>query len=339
VLGLWITDSDDAASEPPELRLLPVTYTAKRIDSTLYELKWRVADDVQAGPYRNWLIEGVQALKSREPSIVQVHRAGTGTGTVVSTPAGIVCGDDCVSPYPPETQVTLTAAPENEAVFVGWQGACSGTGDCVVTVDGEQTVTAIFESTESTAFTITTAVEAGVSLYPTGTVHEVPAGVAAKFVFTPDAEHNILDVLVDGYSIGPVTTYTFTNVAADHRLEVKTMPKDAKLAITHKKCVEIDADGNVLYDENGKEKEIACTPGDNAAIYVGDQVCDSECMQMTVPFIDGTAIILRAVPDENNRFLRWEINGEPVDPEDEDKIRYTLEDLLLGPVIGCCGHC
>lgn len=335
VFGVWVTDSDDAASEPPELRLLPVTYTAKWINSTLYELKWRVADDAQAEPYRNWLIEGVQALKPQAPNSLGVHKAGTGTGRVLSTPAGIVCGESCVSPYLQGTQVTLTATPKNEAVFVGWQGACSGSGDCVVTVDEEQIVTALFESTESAVFTITTDVEAGVSLYPTGTVHDVPAGVAAKFVFTPDAEHNILDVLVDGYSVGPVTTYTFTDIAADHTLHVKTIPKDAKLAITHKKCVEIDADGNVLYDENGEEKEIACIPGDNATIYVGDQVGDSECMQMIVPFTDGTALILRAVPDESNRFLRWEINGEPIGPENEDRIRYTLEDIFLEPVIGC----
>ena len=94
VIGLWVTDSDDAASEPPDLRLLPVTYQAKWIDATLYELKWRVAQDGYA--YQGWLIDGVQALKPRDPNSLRVRKVGTGTGSVVSTPAGIDCGADCV---------------------------------------------------------------------------------------------------------------------------------------------------------------------------------------------------------------------------------------------------
>jgi hypothetical protein len=57
-------------------------------------------------------------------------------------------------------------------------------------------------------------------------------------------------------------------------------------------------------------------------------------MQMTVPFTEGTGLILKAVPDGNNKFLKWEVNGKPIGPEDEDRIHYTLEDIFLEPVIG-----
>jgi hypothetical protein len=43
--------------------------------------------------------------------------------------------------------VTLTATPNSGAAFVGWSGACTGTGDCVVTVDADKTVAATFVST------------------------------------------------------------------------------------------------------------------------------------------------------------------------------------------------
>jgi hypothetical protein len=197
-------------------------------------------------------------------------------------------------------------------------------------------VTAIFESTDPTTFTITSTVETGATVTPAGATHAVPAGADATFVFTidPPYEYRILDVRVDGYSIGPVSVYTFSNVSTDHTLEVKTVPESMKLAITRKKCVEVDENGEIIY-EGGEEKEIACTPGNNATIYIDDQVCDSECMRIIAPFAEGDALILQAVPDENNEFLGWEVNGELIPPEEIDEIFYTLEDILVKPVIGC----
>ena len=74
-----------------------------------------------------------------------VAKAGTGSGTVTSTPAGIDCGSDCSEPYNPGATVTLTAAPVAGSVFTGWSGAgCSGAGGCVVTMNDDTTVTAAF---------------------------------------------------------------------------------------------------------------------------------------------------------------------------------------------------
>ncbi|MHB8879453.1 MAG: InlB B-repeat-containing protein, partial [Myxococcaceae bacterium] len=64
-----------------------------------------------------------------------VARAGTGTGTVSSTPAGINCGTDCTEDYPFGTSVVLTATPSTGSTFTGWSGGgCSGTGTCATTV-------------------------------------------------------------------------------------------------------------------------------------------------------------------------------------------------------------
>src|SRR2546428_5845093 len=51
-----------------------------------------------------------------------VVRAGSGSGTVTSTPAGITCGADCSEPYASGTVVTLTATPAAGSVFTGWRG-------------------------------------------------------------------------------------------------------------------------------------------------------------------------------------------------------------------------
>ena len=73
-----------------------------------------------------------------------VVRAGMGSGTVSSTPAGISCGTDCSEPYPNGTAVTLTATPAAGAVFGGWSGGCTGTGSCTVTMTVARTVNATF---------------------------------------------------------------------------------------------------------------------------------------------------------------------------------------------------
>jgi hypothetical protein len=79
-----------------------------------------------------------------------VTKAGTGDGRVTSSPAGIDCGEDCSADFPHDSLVTLTAEPNADSSFTGWSGACSGTGDCEVTMDGDKSVTATFNSTVET---------------------------------------------------------------------------------------------------------------------------------------------------------------------------------------------
>ena len=74
-----------------------------------------------------------------------VVKAGTGSGTVTSTPAGITCGPSCSASYPNGTAVTLTASSATGSSFTGWSGGgCSGKGSCTVTISAGTTVTANF---------------------------------------------------------------------------------------------------------------------------------------------------------------------------------------------------
>ena len=43
---------------------------------------------------------------------------------------------------------------------------------------------------------------------------------SASFTITPDSGYEIADVLVDGTSVGAVSSYTFDKVTADHTIEV-----------------------------------------------------------------------------------------------------------------------
>src|SRR5207249_1885322 len=71
-------------------------------------------------------------------------KTGTDRGTVASSPAGINCGATCSASYNSGTTVTLTATPDTGSSFTGWSGACSGTGNCNVTLTASTTVTANF---------------------------------------------------------------------------------------------------------------------------------------------------------------------------------------------------
>jgi photosystem II stability/assembly factor-like uncharacterized protein len=75
---------------------------------------------------------------------LNVSKSGTGDGRVTSNPSGIDCGSTCAETYDQGISVTLTATPSSESIFAGWSGACSGTVDCVVTMDDNKSVTATF---------------------------------------------------------------------------------------------------------------------------------------------------------------------------------------------------
>ncbi|HEU4780844.1 MAG TPA: cellulase family glycosylhydrolase [Steroidobacteraceae bacterium] len=75
-----------------------------------------------------------------------VTRAGVGTGTVTSMPAGIACGTTCSANYSSGTSVTLTAAAASGSTFAGWSGACTGTGACTTSMTAARNVTATFNT-------------------------------------------------------------------------------------------------------------------------------------------------------------------------------------------------
>ena len=100
-----------------------------------------------------------------------VERAGTGTGSVVSTPAGVSCGAECTAAFPTGTVVTLTAVADAGSTFVGWSGeGCSDTGSCVVTMTQARTVVATFDAVPTTPRTLTVTVvgNGGVTSSPPG---------------------------------------------------------------------------------------------------------------------------------------------------------------------------
>jgi hypothetical protein len=72
-------------------------------------------------------------------------KAGNGTGTITSNPAGITCGATCSGQFANGTPMTLTATPAVGSDFTGWSGAgCAGTGVCTFVLNGSKAITATF---------------------------------------------------------------------------------------------------------------------------------------------------------------------------------------------------
>ncbi len=119
------------------------SFTYQMPDNGTHTVELRVTDSTPftiARPQRSriWTLQG------SAPHTLSVNIMGTGSGSVSSNPTGFNCGGTCSVAYGSPTTVTLTATPTTGSVFVGWLGACIGTGTCTVTANGATSVSATF---------------------------------------------------------------------------------------------------------------------------------------------------------------------------------------------------
>jgi len=120
-------------------------------------------------------------------------------------------------PYSAGTIVDIEAFANQCCVFDHWSGALTGdTNPYYILMDADKAVTANFVKK---TYTITASADSGGSISPSGAV-TVDEGTDKTFTIAPDSIfYEIDDVLVDGNSVGPESSYTFTNVTKDHTIE------------------------------------------------------------------------------------------------------------------------
>jgi uncharacterized repeat protein (TIGR01451 family) len=105
--------------------------------------------------------KSVTATFSLNSYALTTATAGTGSGTVTLSPAG--------GAYSHGTVVTVTNTPAAGSTFTGWSGACTGSGACVVTMNGAKSVTATFTLNRYALGTGTSGTGSGaVTLSPAG---------------------------------------------------------------------------------------------------------------------------------------------------------------------------
>ncbi|MBI3329697.1 MAG: hypothetical protein HYZ81_23695 [Nitrospinae bacterium] len=125
-----------------------VTLTATPAAGSIFA-GWRGGGCPETGPCTLTLTAdiAVTATFNIQQFTLALSVEGAGSGTVASSPPGIVCGAGayCAGAYPPGTVMTLTAAPAAGSIFAGWSGGvCAGTNPCTVTLTADAAVIATF---------------------------------------------------------------------------------------------------------------------------------------------------------------------------------------------------
>jgi Tol biopolymer transport system component len=212
---------------------------------------------------------------------LSVTKAGTGTGSVSSSPAGIDCGLTCSADFQQATVVTLTAAADPGSVFTGWTGDCLGTGTCEVTMDEAKSVIATFAETKQLTVT-----KAGAG---SGTVTSIPAGIDCG----PTCEADYITGTVVTLTAAPGANSTFTGWSGDcNGTGTCQVTMDAARSVTasfapilHELAVTKTGAGTGTVSSS--PAGIDCGP-----------TCEADFQQATV-------VTLTATPDANSTFTGW----------------------------------
>ena len=123
---------------------IPWTPVSFPVTAGAHTFKWVYVKDVSESFGADAAqIDSVVLPPGLPDTLLNVTRAGSGAGTVTSTPAGISCGATCAALFISGSTVTLTATPVAGSTFTGWSEACTTT-PCVVTMNAAKNVTATF---------------------------------------------------------------------------------------------------------------------------------------------------------------------------------------------------
>lgn len=174
-------------------------------------------DGVSVGPVGSYAFSNVLADHTISASFL-AHSftiAATAASGGAISPDGatpVSCGDSQSFTITPADPCHAIADVLVDGISVGAVTSYTFSG-----VDGPHTIAASFAVVGP--FTITASTDAGGAITPSGAV-SVSCGDDHTFTIAPaDSCHALADVKIDNVSVGAVTSYTFTDVHADHTIE------------------------------------------------------------------------------------------------------------------------
>ena len=165
------------------------------------------------------------------------------------------------SPNNPETYTVedtfpLKAPTKQGYAFTGWTSDGETEPKLAVTIPVGTTGRLVFTAHWVEVATIDATADEHGKIDPAGTI-TVPKGESKTFTITPDSGYYIKDVLVDGKSVGAVSTYTFKEVVADHTIHAAfaenhtpgypTQPEQPKVEIPDDDALGLNTDDHFAY--------------------------------------------------------------------------------------------
>ena len=158
--------------------------------------------------------------------------------------------------YTVEDTFTLKAPTKQGYAFTGWTSDGETEPKLAVTIPVGTTGRLVFTAHWVEVATITATADEHGKIDPAGTI-TVPKGESKTFTITPDSGYHIKDVLVDGKSVGAVSTYTFKEVVADHTIHAAfaenhtpghpTQPEQPKVEIPDDDALGLNTDDHFAY--------------------------------------------------------------------------------------------
>jgi ABC-type phosphate transport system substrate-binding protein len=217
---------------------------------------------------------------------LKVKRAGTGTGTVTSSPAGITCGATCEAEFESGKAVTLSATPGPNTKPVAWSGCDEivGANECKVTMTAAKEVIATF-ALEQHQLKVTKSGPGG------GVVTSSPAGISCGTTCAANFDH------------GTEVTLTAT---ADGSSEFKgwsgagcSGTGTCKVTMTAAKEVNAEFATATKFTLKVTKTGIGSGPVTSSPVGID---CRSICQ---ASFTAGTSVTLSAVLNEGTKELVW----------------------------------
>jgi uncharacterized repeat protein (TIGR02543 family) len=219
---------------------------------------------------------------------LSVTPAGSGSGSVTSSPAGINCPSDCTQTYDEGTTVILTATPASDSRVGSWSGCDSEAGNqCTVNVNSVESVTANF--VKQWNLTVT---KGGIG---TGTVTSNPSGISCGLTCTApfdQGEPVTLTAIADSGSV--FTGWSGSNCSG-----------------TGTCVVTMDAAKSVTADFTPGRVLTVTKSGTGGGIVTSAPPgisCGSDC---TETYLHGDSVTLTATPDGTSTFTGWSDPGCP----------------------------
>ncbi len=123
-------------------------------------------------------------------------------------------------------------------------------------------------------FVITASAGANGTISPSGEVN-VNYGDDQTFIIAPDTGYQVADVLIDGISAGPLSSYTFTNVSTDHSISAAFAIATFTITAAAGEHGQISPDGAIAVDY-GDSQAFIIAP--DTGCYIQDVIVDNISM-------------------------------------------------------------